>query len=179
MLQAATGPSFRTLPFHIQQQTYLEILGPSLRKLDSTYAWLLVVDTGRVHARNSVSTLVTLVGMNRSLGSVLSGYSQVTRLDEVLRAYERRLFFTKLPMFVVLVLIAIVILYYVTTLSSLIVEERRTEISLLRSRGATPAQILAVFVLEGLTIAGLATVLGPLIAAAATSMLGYTRRSRT
>ena len=174
VLQAATGPSFRTLPFHIQQQTYLQILGPSLRKLDSTYAWLLVVDTGRVHARNSVSTLVTLVGMNRSLGSVLSGYSQVTRLDEVLRAYERRLFFTKLPMFVVLVLIAIVILYYVTTLSSLIVEERRTEISLLRSRGATPAQILAVFVLEGLTIAGLATVLGPLIAAAATSMLGYT-----
>ncbi len=174
VLRAATGPSFRTLPFHIPQETYLDILGPSLRKLDSTYAWLLVVDTGKVHARNARSTLVTLVTMNRSLGAVLSGYSQVSRLDEVLREYERRLFFTKLPMFVVLVLIAIVILYYVTTLSSLVVEERRTEISLLRSRGATPTQILAVFVLEGLTIAGVATLLGPLIAATATSLLGYT-----
>ena len=107
VLQAATGPSFRTLPFHIQQESYLNILGPSLRKLDSTYAWLLVVDTGKVHARNARSTLVTLVTMNRSLVAVLSGYSQVSRLDEVLREYERRLFFTKLPMFVVLVLIAI------------------------------------------------------------------------
>ncbi len=174
VLQAATGSSFRTLPLHISQDTYLGLLGPSLRKLDSTYAWLLVVDTERLHARNARSTLLALVGMNRSLGAVLSGYSQSSQLDEVLHAYERRLFFTKLPMFVVLVLIAIVILYYVATLSSLVVEERRTEIALLRSRGATPSQILAVFVLEGLTIAGIATLLGPVAAASVTSMLGYT-----
>ncbi|HIC68248.1 MAG TPA: FtsX-like permease family protein, partial [Candidatus Latescibacteria bacterium] len=77
-------------------------------------------------------------------------------------------------MFVVLILIAVVILYYVATLSSLVVEERRSEVSLMRSRGASSAQILAVFVLEGATIAGLCVLIGPLIAASTISILGYT-----
>ena len=77
-------------------------------------------------------------------------------------------------MFVVLVLIAIVILYYVATLSSLVVEDRRNEVALLRSRGANSTQILMVFVMEGLTIAALSVVVGPLLAAAAISVLGLT-----
>ena len=59
-----------------------------------------------------------------------------------------RLFFSKLPMFVILTLIAVVVLYYVITLSSLLVEQQRSEIILLRSRGASSGQVLAVLALE-------------------------------
>ena len=174
VLEAATGASFRTMPFHISEEAFLETLGPQLRRMEATYAWLLMTDADRVNARNSTDTLLDIRGTNAILSSTLSSFRQSTSLDNALDEYDRRLFFSKLPMFVVLVLIAIVILYYVATLSSLVVEDRRSEVALLRSRGANSTQILMVFVMEGLTIAALSVVFGPLLAAAAVSVLGLT-----
>ena len=174
VLQSATGPSFRTVPFHVAEGAFFEVLGPSFRRMESTYAWLLAVDIGRVNAWNAETTLHDIQVMRRVLGPKVSGYRQSTSLDDALRDYDRRLFFSKLPMFVVLILIAVVVLYYVVTLSSLTVEDRRGEVALLRSRGASTAQILAVFVLEGATIAVLAALVGPLLAAGTISILGLT-----
>ena len=174
VLQAATGQSFRTMPFHISREAFLETLGPRLRRMQATYAWLLITDTSRIHARNSADTLADIRQTNAALNATLGSFRQTTSLDNALAEYDRRLFFSKLPMFVVLVLIAIVILYYVATLSSLIVEDRRSEVALLRSRGATSSQILMVFVMEGLTIAVLSVLLGPILAAGVVSVLGLT-----
>ena len=174
VLNAATGPSFRTAPFHITEKAYMEVLGASLHRMDSTYAWLLPVRTGRLNAGNADMALVSLGAMHSTLAANVSRYQQTTALDDALKEYDRRLFFSKLPMFVVLILIAVVILYYVVTLSSLAVEDRRGEVALLRSRGASSPQILAVFVLEGATIAAIAVLAGPIIAATAISLLGFT-----
>ena len=174
VLNAATGPTFRTAPLHLSEAAYFDVLGPALPRMDSTYAWLLSVDSGRINAGNSAVALFDTEAMNSVMSATLGTYRQATALDNALREYDRRLFFSKLPMFVVLILIAIVILYYVVTLASLTVEERRAEVALLRSRGANSAQIMTVFVLEGVTIAGVAVGLGPILAAVSISLLGYT-----
>ena len=174
VLNAATGPSFRTVPFFLSQKAYMEVLGPSFLKMDSTYMWLLDVDAERINALNASRALNDLGVMHQKAASSLTSYVQTTALDNALREYDRRLFFSKLPMYVVLILIAVVVLYYVVTLSSLMVEERRSEVALLRSRGASSAQILAVFLLEGATIAVIAAIAGPYVAAGTISILGYT-----
>ena len=173
VLNAATGPSFRTVPFHISERTFMEVLGPSVRKMSGLYAWLLIVDRDRLNANNAEGALDELLRMEKVLASTLASYRHTTELDEALREYRQRLFFSKLPMFVVFSLIAVVILYYIVTLSNLAVEDRKTEIALLRSRGATSAQILAVFAIEGTAIAVAAIVLGPLLAAAIVSLIGF------
>ena len=171
---AARGSgSLRHIPFYVSETAFLDVVGPSFRKLDSTYLWLLKTDIGRVNARNAEAALVDIEQMSRTLVSVLPSYGHRTALDNVLSEYDRRIFFSKLPMFVVLILIAVVVLYYIATLSSLVVDNRRSEVALLRSRGSSFAQILTVFVLEGLTIAALAAVVAPLIAAIAIGALGY------
>ncbi|MBM3934442.1 MAG: FtsX-like permease family protein [SAR202 cluster bacterium] len=174
VLQSATGVSFTTMPFFVTEREYMEVVGPAFRRMDSTYAWLLTTDVGRINARNSVDTVNRLEFMQARLSSTLGSYLQTTELDNALSEYDRRLFFSKLPMYVVLILIAVVILYYVTTLSSLSVEDRRSEVALLRSRGASPTQILLVFVMEGATVAFLCSVVGPFLAAGAISVLGLT-----
>ena len=174
VLQEATGPSFRTAPLYIAEEAFLGVIGPYFRRTEATYAWLLPVDTGRLTARNADRARRGMDTMNANLAATVSAYRQTTALDNVIREYDRRLFFNKLPMFVVLVLIAVVILYYVTTLSSLLVEDRRSEVALLRSRGASSGQILAVFALEGITIVVLAAVAAPVLAAMVVSVLGYT-----
>ena len=102
------------------------------------------------------------------------GYRQLSSLSDALEDYDTRLFFSKIPMFVIMILISVVILYYVITLSSLVVEQQKGEIVLLRSRGASSVQVLAVFVMEGLTIALMAVIIAPFLASAVISFLGYT-----
>jgi ABC-type lipoprotein release transport system permease subunit len=174
VFQAATGATFRTAPFYLSERTFMDVLGGAFRNMDSVYSWLLVVDAGALEADNSTEARTDVVFMGQELSARLHSYLQITSLDSALAEYDRRLFFSKVPMFVVLVLISVVILYYVVTLSSLLAEERRGDIALLRSRGASAAQVLAVFALEGATIAVLAIVVAPLGAAVVIGLLGYT-----
>ena len=174
VLKAATRVNFQAAPFHVSQQAFLHAVGPAFSQMDSTYVWLLKTDKGKLNARNATDAFVGIRLLKQRLDSELFTFSQVTSLDASLLTHERRLFFTKLPMFVVMILIAVVILYYVVTLSSMVVEEQRGEVALLRSRGASSSQILLVFVLEGATISLLAALAGPLLAGGVISLLGMT-----
>ena len=174
LFQTVTSGSFRTVPFYVSEQMFFNILGAEFTDMDASYAWHLDVDRTRLNAANTTQTYLQIRAMRSRLSSNLFGFRQITELDSTLADYDRRLFFSKIPMFVVMVLIAVVILYYVITLSSLLVEQQRGELALLRSRGASSAQILAVFVLEGAAISLIAVLAAPLLAAAVISLLGYT-----
>ena len=174
ILRAATARTFQTLPFYVSEKAYYEVLGATFRQMDSTFGWLLMTDAGKLNAANSTFARYSVNAMEDRLSALLFSYRQITELDEALFDYDRRLFFSKLPMFVILILISIVILYYVITLSSLVVEQQRGEIVLLKSRGSSSAQVLSVYVLEGLTIAALAVFVAPLFAATVISLLGLT-----
>ena len=174
IFKAATSDTFRTLPFYLTEKAYYETLGATFNQMDSVFGWLLMVDTGKLNANNSRFALASIEAMEDRLSANLFSYRQLTELDEALYEYDLRLFFSKLPMFVILVLISVVILYYVITLSSLVVEQQKGEIVLLKSRGASSTQVLSVYILEGLTIAVLATVAAPFLAAVVISLLGFT-----
>ena len=171
---SSTANSFRTLPFYVTEKAYYEVVGATFTQMDSVYSWLLMVDTGRLNARNATLADLSIRLMESRLSTNLFSYRQITELDSVLRLYDIRLFFSKLPMFVILILISVVVLYYVITLSSLVVEQQKGEIVLLKSRGASAAQVLSVYVVEGTTIAVLSIVVAPLLAATVISVLGVT-----
>ena len=166
--------SFVAVPMLVSEDTLLRGLGGAFADMDTSYGWMLMVDTERLRANNATDALRSIIGMQSSMSRTFLTYRQVTDLDDAIADYDERLLFTKLQMFVVLIFIAVVVLYYVVTLSSLVAEQRKNEISLLQGRGATERQVLTVFVLEGLTISGLAIVISPFLAALAISILGYT-----
>ncbi len=174
VLMASAGSSFKTLPLYVTKSAHMDILGAALPDMVSTYGWHLDIDLEKINSSNAVDAKENVRYVDRLLGSELNRYLMKTQIDTSLEEYDTRLLFTKLQMFVVLIMIALVVLYYVVTLSSLVVEQRRFEVSQLRSRGASASQILAVFVLEGGTLSILAAVLGPLIAAGSIGLLGFT-----
>ena len=174
LFRSVTSGSFRTLPLYISEQMFFNILGASFTDMDASYAWHLDTDRERINASNTTLTYWHVRSMRSQLGTNLFGFRQLTTLDATLAEYDRRLFFSKIPMFVVMVLIAVVILYYVVTLSSLLVEQQRGELALLRSRGASSGQILVVFILEGATISIIAIAVAPILAATIISLMGYT-----
>ena len=164
----------RLMPFFISRQSFLESLGVSIGGMSASYFWYLKTDPSLVNADNAQLTVANLRVMSSRAVANLQTVSQTTSLDDALIEYDQRLFFTRLPMFIVLILIAFVILYYVATMSSLLVENQRSEVAQFRSRGSDTSQILTVFILEGATIAILAAIVAPIIAAVTISLLGLT-----
>jgi putative ABC transport system permease protein len=172
-LQAGLVPTFRALPLFISQGTYLRVLSPAIGNGLNTYAWMLDVAPERLTDDNASQAASDIIETQELVNDDI-GYTQMTTaLHQVFSEYDKRLFFTRSPMLVFLVLIAVVILYYVATISSLLIEQQKGDIALLRTRGANSLQILAVFVLEGGSIALLATALGPVLAAFGIAALGF------
>lgn len=174
ILRVSESGTFRTIPFLITEEAYFDILGNAFADMNSTYGWLLAVDRKQLNSENATFARLSIDEMRLHLFSNLFNYLQFTSLVDALEEYDTRLFFSKLPMFVILTLIAVVVLYYVITLSSLLVEQQRSEIILLRSRGASSVQVLAVLALEGATISLIAIIVAPFLAALVISLLGYT-----
>ena len=80
--------------------------------------------------------------MSRDMKPFIDGFILRSDLENILKTFEIDLFFNRLPMIIVMSIIVLVVLYYVMVLSSLLIDAQKTEITLLRTRGATPLQIL-------------------------------------
>ena len=164
----------RLMPFFITRQSFLEALGPSIGSMSASYFWYLKTDPSLLNADNAQLTVANISVMSNRAVAALQTFSLTTGLDDALIEYDQRLFFSRLPMFIVLILIAFVILYYVATMSSILVENQRSEVAQFRSRGSNTSQILTVFIMEGAMIALLAAIVAPVIAALTISLLGLT-----
>ncbi len=174
VLQKGASLTVDTLPLFVDEDAYYGVLGPAFGSLESTYGWLLDVDTERIDVADKERVAADIVQAQQWINSAVPGFRLSTSLLMVFASYDERLLFTKVPMLVFLVTAAMVVLYYVGTMASLIIERRRGDIVLLRARGAGSRPVLAVFLIEGAGIVALAIALGPLAAAAAVNMLGLT-----
>ncbi|MBO03710.1 MAG: hypothetical protein CL731_01650 [Chloroflexi bacterium] len=158
--------------FVVPEATILEGLGPYFPNMGTDYAWLLDVDPTRIPASETEAIRNTINDTERELKAIVDGFLLRSYLPGVLSAFETDLFFNRLPMFIVLILIVLVVLYYVITLASLLVDAQRAEIGLLRTRGATSRQILAVFIIEAALLAAVAVATGPFLAVLGVGFIG-------
>jgi lipoprotein-releasing system permease protein len=79
----------------------------------------------------------------------------------------------KTMMFVILALIVLVAAFNIASTLFMVVLEKRRDIGVLRTLGATPGQVLAVFLGEGLLIGFLGTVLGTALGAGLIALIGW------
>jgi len=158
--------------FVVPRETILEAVGVYFPNMGSDYSWWLDVDPRRIKATETGSIRNTIESTERELKAIVDGFYLVSDLPQVLRAFETDLFFNRLPMLIVLILIVLVVLYYVVILASLLVDTQKNEIALLKTRGATSRQILAVFIIEASILAVIAASTGPFIAMLGVKFIG-------
>ncbi len=138
----------------------------------ATYADRYTIDARALNARDApaVATGVT------ALPSVLAGFERRVTMEsglaKTLETFDDRLFFVRIPLFVLLLQIGGIVAYYLVMVATMLVERQAPEIAVLRSRGASPGQLLFEFGIEGFILALLAAAAGPLLAAAVISALG-------
>ncbi|HYI15830.1 MAG TPA: ABC transporter permease, partial [Thermomicrobiales bacterium] len=109
--------------------------------------------------------------MDRLEGNLNAGVSSGqrftvrTELNDILREAERSLLVTRTGVMILTVQLAVLAGYALVLTAGLLIEQRRVETALLRSRGASNGQIAAMASMEGLMLALPAAIAGPWIAA--------------
>jgi ABC-type lipoprotein release transport system permease subunit len=166
------GSSFSFASLFIDEVTFQGPLGGYLPKMGASFYWLVDTDIDSIHASEVPTVRAQVLFNDTELRSLVDDYRQTTTLPEVLDRFGTRLFFNRLPMFVVVILIVAVLVYYVLAIGGLLVDAQRGEIALLRSRGATSRQIVLVYAVESFMLAALALAVGPFLALGAVSIMG-------
>jgi ABC-type antimicrobial peptide transport system permease subunit len=161
--------SFHTFgPFLVTLGTMLE--GFTTQRTDAEwrvlpeYRNLTVAEVDRLGA--AVASLPEDLDRNffRALDQQASGSSSFTietGLTDLLATVDRSLTVTRSSVLALLVQLALLAGYALVLTAGLIVDTRRTETALLRSRGTSPRQILGHSLIEGLVLVVPAAVLGP------------------
>ncbi len=167
-------PGWATFPFFVPEATFFEAIAAYLPTMSSDFWQLVYLDTSRISPANAESVRLSVQGLSRQIESNVLRTSARTELPRTLATYDEKLFFTRIPLLVLVLQIAAIVLYYLFMVATMLVERQAGEIALLKSRGATTRQIMQVYLVEGLTIAAIGLALGPPLAAGVISLLGQT-----
>jgi ABC-type antimicrobial peptide transport system permease subunit len=166
--------SWDTLPFFVSENTFFQALGAYLPGMSSDYWNITYLDTSGINARNAESVRASVGGFQNTVTATLLRTDVETGLPNLLATYDQKLFFTRIPLLVLVLQIAAIVLYYLFMVSTMLVERQAPEIALLKSRGATTPQVIQIYIVEGLLIFLVAVGLGPPLAATVISFLGRT-----
>ena len=101
-------------------------------------------------------------------GAQVGARSVLTPIETI----ERRSFFTKIPLLLLLALMGVTVLFYLATVVVYLASSRERDSAVLRSRGVGILQLSRIYLLEGGAMALVAIVVGPVLAVAAVSVAG-------
>ena len=165
---------WETFLFLLPEDAFFATLTERLPSASAAYRDRYGVDQKALNARIATSVAAGLEGLRPVIAATERGVAVETVLPAVLRSFDARLFFVRIPLFVLLLQIGGIVAYYLVMVATMLVERQAAEMAVLRSRGASPLQLLFQSGVEGLILAVAAAAIGPLLAAAVISALGPT-----
>ena len=163
-----------TYPFFLDETTFLQVMTPVVPELDVNYEFYGFVDLARIDASNARRVEDSANALEREVRGQINGADVDSKLALVIKNYREKLFFTRLPLFALMLQIVGIVLFFVVMMATMVIERQTGEIALLKSRGASTGQVMVVYIIEGTALAAVATITGPLLAAGAISLLGFT-----
>ncbi|MGH2586576.1 MAG: ABC transporter permease, partial [Dehalococcoidia bacterium] len=166
--------SWPTYPFFTDERSLVESVAVYSPGMDGSFETFVFVNTDGINSRNAPGIESRLNAMSTAIRESIEHTTLETELPETIATYRQKLFFTRLPLFALIIQIVGIVLYYLVMVTTMLVERQAGEIALLKSRGASTLQIMAVYGLEGLILAVIAALLGPFLAAGAIALLGLT-----
>ncbi len=169
-----TTTTWPTYPFFVPEETLTGALTGYLPDLRGSFWTYGLVDTTKINSRNASSLVDHVKGMDASLRAQILRTTVNTDLPVTIENYKQKLFFTRLPLFALMVQIVGIVLYYLVMVSNMLVERQVGEIALLKSRGASTRQVMAIYAIEGAGLCAIGIAIGPLLAGTAISLLGLT-----
>jgi ABC-type lipoprotein release transport system permease subunit len=160
------------VPLFTTEDAILEQVLPVYPTLYTDVTWFFYLDRHKIRARDVGALQDIVLSVTHDVHSNLRNSGAAIDLDKVLNEYEDQLLLARIPLFLMVLLVVGILTYYLALVAGLIVRSRATEISMLKSRGATTWQVGLLALVEGLLLAVPAVALGPFLALGLVQALG-------
>ncbi len=166
------APRAQVLPLIVSTTTFDQYLAELVGQYPVNVTWISELDTDQLNVAVLEDTQAMFDLLRADLRSM--GGSLLSPIEPRLDQFTRDLSFARAPILLLLAQIVGIALFYIVVVSGVLVAQRREELFSMRSRGASLLQVLGLTAIEGLVLAIVSAIIGPLIAAGVISLLGYT-----
>lgn len=158
----------------VPEESYAQ-LAQGMRGEVGLAVWSLVCSPQDV-ASGDVAVLVGQIAvLQNKVSALLRGIDLARSPRDALIGYGRTLLLLTVVLYVFSVPILGLVLYFISLVAATIVRRQRNELAVLRSRGTSGGQIVAIYLLQGAVIGGLSLVIGFLLGERLAQVMGFTR----
>ncbi len=134
--------------------------------------WILLTDTEQYKKWSLAEARDHFTGFEIDLARSMPGSNMSSRLRQILGEFERKAFFSRVPLLLLLAITLASVLFYLVMIVSYLVHSRSQDSVMLRSRGIGTVQLLRLHFLEGLLMTVVAVPLALFVALGAVAVAG-------
>ncbi len=145
----------------IDQPTFRKEVLALPEAIPGQYTYYLGLKATDINLANLDPFIDGMYTVEARTGQILQGTRLAVSPRDELQRFARKGFILRLMLLVLSVPLLALVGYYLLVTASLTVDGQRSEIAVLRSRGAAMGQIVGIYLLEGLLFATLALLVGP------------------
>ena len=165
-------PPMPPVPLFISRHLMAEAVGRTYPTTLIDSVWIILIDTERVKDWSLAETRRRLKDFESDLSRTMPGSSVATRLNQLLDQFERRSFFSKVPLLLLLTIMVVMVVFYLAMMVSYLVHSRSQDSALLRTRGIGTGQLRRLYLFEGLLMTAMAVAVAPFLAMGAVAAAG-------
>lgn len=147
--------------FLMDEQTFRQAVLTTEKAYVHQYIWYMGIDEQDVNLANLEQMLDGILRIGARAGQMVPDTQVFASPMDAFMRYARKAFVLRLLLLVLSVPLLCLTAYYLLVAANLMVDRQRSEIAVIRSRGAGMAQIAAIYLIEGALYSGAALLLGP------------------
>jgi len=168
----ATEMQGPVVPVVLPEASFFQAVPKVLGPFPSEFRLFGMVDIARLNSANLKRAQDSLTRLRERI--VDMGAVPDVATSGPLQSFQNRASFNQVSLLLLLIQVVGIAVYYVLLVAMLLAERRSEEIAMLRSRGATVAQLVAMSAAEAAAIGLAAAAVAPFIASGAIAALGKT-----
>ncbi len=169
---SATDERGAIVPVVLPEESFSQALPRLLPRLPYEYRLTGFTDVSRLNSANLARARSSLAALRQRV-TERHGLADLP-MAAALQDFHSRASFNQVPLLLLLLQVVGIALYYVLLVASMLAERRAEEIAMLRSRGASVGQVVAMAAIEASLLAGGVVLVAPFLAAGAVAVLGKT-----
>jgi len=157
------------------EPAFRDLVAPAMRGEIDLAAWYLVTDGAHVTSGDVPALLSRIAAVRATLDGYLPHATLDVSPEESLQAYRQATGRLTLLLYTFGIPVVGLVLYFVTLVAGMMARRQQGETVVLRSRGTTRAQVVGLYLLQGLLLGLPALALGWPLGWAAAALMGRTR----
>jgi putative ABC transport system permease protein len=161
--------------FLVPEETFVGRIGTYLADEVFTANWYLVLDGATVRSADAGPLLRQITAMQQQLSALLPDTTLDVSPARALQQYRSSSNFLTVMLYAFSIPILLLLLIFMALVTGLALYRQRNEIAVLRSRGATSGQLIAIAAVQGSILGGGALLLGLPLGVSLAKMIGQTR----